>query len=210
MFLPQASIVIKVTTGIGENAGRDLLGRAISSYEQLPTIDEAGVVVVFDLANVQLATTSFVKACILPLFQSGRAYTDSVSHDVSDAFGFKALNVFPVIANANRDAEDLVDEIFGRRKFPTLSLRSDNMANNGGRQIGFLENTLVTTMQMLDSEDFVSAAMLSEKYANQVKITQTAWSNRLNDLWRVRLLQRVRNGKTLYYKPLKKEIIYGR
>lgn len=200
--------VLKAATGVGAGAGQRLLAEATGWFTNTQLGEEGGIVA-FDLSAVELATTSFIKASVLPLFQSARLSTEIGAQTMADAFGLPALNAFPVLADARPEVEELADEIFGRRGFPLLSLKLDADHNlTGGRMVGFLDDTLVKTLRNWDGMERHTAASLKEKFPEQ-DITQTAWSNRLNDLWRVRLLRRARQGKSWIYQPISTGVIYG-
>lgn len=200
--------ILKATSGIGAAAGQRLLSEVLNSFPRA-SAGELGIVVGFDLADVDLATTSFLKTSVLPLFQSSRLSTDPAAQTMTDAFGLPSLNAFPVIVNAKPEVEELADEIFGRRGFPLLSLKMDAGSEFvGGRMVGFLDEVLARTMRGWGDGERHTAASLQDKFPDQA-ITQTAWSNRLNDLWRVRLLRRVRQGKSWIYQPVANGVIYG-
>jgi hypothetical protein len=198
---------LKPNSGIGNAPGQRLLADAKDWFTENPPIEE-GTIVAFDLSDIEFATTSFVKTSILPLYQSARLSTETNAQTMSDAFGLPAWNAFPVIVNARPEVEELTDEIFGRRGFPLLSLKmSNDNCFSGGRLIGFLDDVLIKTMRAWPGIDCHTAASLHEKFSDQ-GITQTAWSNRLNDLWRVRLLRRFRQGKSWKYQPIAMGVNY--
>lgn len=201
--------VVTATTGIGSDAGQRLLGQ-VTEWFRTASIGEAGGVVLFDLSAIgDLATTSFFKASVLPLFQAARLSTEPGARSVADAFGIPALNAFPVIANARAEVEELADEIFGRRGFPLLCVQiHSNCTVQRGRLVGYLDDVLMRTMRSWPGAEPHTAASLHAMFPDE-GITQTAWSNRLNDLWRVRLLRRVRQGKSWSYKPIINGVTYG-
>ena len=201
-------LVVKVSSALGAEAGQRILAEVTESIRHVSPSD-LGMIVVFDVSGIDLASTSFFKSSVLPLFQSARLSTEPGAQTMADAFGLPALNVFPVLAGARPEVEELADEIFGRRSFPLLSLKFDGEQNlAGGRLVGFLDDALAKTLRNWKENERHTAASLQEKFPEQ-GITQTAWSNRLNDLWRVRLLRRVRQGKAWIYQPIAKGVIYG-
>lgn len=201
-------LVFKATSGIGAAPGQRLLSDIVGSFPRA-AVGEFGAIVAFDLTDIDLATTSFLKTSVLPLFQSARLSTDPAAQTMTDAFGLPSLNAYPVIVNAKPEVEELADEIFGRRGFPLLSLKMDaNGDLTGGRMVGFLDEVLVRTMRNWGDQERHTAASLQEKFPEQA-ITPTAWSNRLNDLWRARLLRRVRQGKSWIYQPVANGVNYG-
>ena len=199
----------KIESAIGEEAGKKALEKAFRYLDSRDS-DGKGTVVAFDLEDIEFATTSFVKSSLLALYQSGRFSTETATMSPADAFGIPTYNVFPMIANANEELEALTDEIFGRRGFPFLSVNLDELGHpTEGRMLGFLDEALLRTMRnWRDSSQAVTAAELRSQFPEE-KISQTAWSNRLNDLWRLRLLQRERRGKSWLYNLVIEGINYG-
>lgn len=199
---------IPVTSAIGDADAQKVLQAVIKKVEAQEQSDQ-GVVVIFDLSKIEFATTSFIKGCILAVFQAGKLSTDPSNISAFNAFGVPPMNVFPVIANANEELSSLVDEIFGRRNLPMLAIQLDKKgANQGGRLLGGLDDALLRTIRAWKAKSPVTAADLKETFADE-GISQTAWSNRLNDLWRLRLLLRRRKGKSWLYQPVMEEINYG-
>lgn len=204
----QKFLRIPVTSAIGDTDAEKALQAVVKEVESQEQSDQ-GVVVVFDLSDIEFATTSFIKGCILAVFQSGKLSTDPSNIAAFNAFGVPAMNVFPVIANANEELSSLVDEIFGRRNLPMIAIQLDKKGKNlGGRLLGRLDDALLRTMRTWKAKSPVTAADLKETFGDE-GISQTAWSNRLNDLWRLRLLLRRRKGKSWLYQPVMEEINYG-
>jgi len=153
------------TSGIGAPPGQRLLTEAASWFADNPA-GEAGTVVAFDLSQIEFATTSFVKTSILPLYQSARLSTEADARTMTNAFGLPAWNAFPVIANARPEVEELIDEIFGRRGFPLLSLKAESDGSFvGGRLVGFLDDVLVRTMKNWPNTESHTAGSLHGKFA---------------------------------------------
>jgi len=201
-------LLLIATTGIGNVAGQRLLVEATEWFDGVSLGDD-GALVIFELSAVELATTSFIKSSVLPLFQSARLSTDPNAQSMADAFGLPALNAYPVLANVQPEVEELADEIFGRRGFPLLSLKySADHDLQGGRMLGYLDEALVRTMRNWPEWERHTAATLLDNFPDE-GITQTAWSNRLNDLWKARLLRRIRQGKSWSYQPVSKGVTYG-
>lgn len=183
---------------------RDVLERTSES-----SYDEAGLVVAVDLAKVSLATTSYIKAGLLPLFFSGQRYADQVGSGLLDAGGVPALNLYPVFCNVDEEVLDTMNEVFAGRRLPFLVAGLSNGELGSGRIFGFLDDALVRTIRLIHQREQVTALELASEFSKE-DIKPTAWNNRLNDLWRLRLLRRIKRGKAWWYKPVTKEIIYGR
>ncbi len=171
--------------------------------------DEAGLVVALDLTNVSLATTSYIKASMLPLFFTGQRYADQTGSGLSDASGIPTLNLYPVFCNVNDEVLDTMNEVFAGRRLPFLIATLSENELSSGKIYGFLDEALLRTIRLIHLRDNVTALELAAEFP-QENIKPTAWNNRLNDLWRFRLLRRTKRGKAWWYQPVTKEITYGR
>jgi len=183
---------------------REVLERVSES-----SYDEAGIVVAVDLAKVSLATTSYIKAGLLPLFFSGQRYADQAGSGLVDSGGVHALNVYPVFCNIDTEVLDTMNEVFAGRRLPFLAANLDDGNLGNGRVFGFLDDALLRTIRLIHQREQVTALELASEFSNE-DIKPTAWNNRLNDLWRLRLLRRIKRGKAWWYKPVTKELSYGR
>ncbi len=188
----------------GERVLREVLERTSES-----SYDEAGLVVAVDLAKVSLATTSYIKAGLLPLFFSGQRYADQVGSGLLDTGGVPALNLYPVFCNVDEEVLDTMNEVFAGRRLPFLVAGLSDGELGSGKIFGFLDDALVRTIRLIHQREQVTALELASEFSKE-DIKPTAWNNRLNDLWRLRLLRRIKRGKAWWYKPVTKEIIYGR
>jgi len=199
---------IKVETAMGAIPAEKLM---ISVKQKIGVTDmqNIGVIVILDFSEANYATTSFIKGSVLSLMMSGKVHAESSNSGIVESSHAEAMNVFPVIANANPEIEDITDEIFGRRNLPLISVRQcDGEILADGKMIGYLDDALLRTMRMWSDPEPITATQLHTKYPNE-GISRTAWSNRLNDLWRLRLLKRSRHGKSWKYTPVVKEVYYG-
>ena len=193
---------------LGSPAGERVLREALDRASELP-YDEAGLVVAVDLAKVSLATTSYIKAGLLPLFFSGQRYADHVGSGLTDTGDVPALNLYPVFCNVDDEVLDTMNEVFAGRRLPFLAAPLSDGELGNGRVFGFLDEALVRTIRLIHQREQVTALELASEFSKE-DIKPTAWNNRLNDLWRLRLLRRIKRGKAWWYKPTTKEITYGR
>ena len=162
-----------------------------------------------DLAKVSLATTSYIKAGLLPLFFSGQRYADQAGSGLVETAGVPALNLYPVFCNIDTEVLDTMNEVFAGRRLPFLVADLDGGNLRNGRIFGFLDEALVRTIRLIHQREQVTALELASEFSNE-DIKPTAWNNRLNDLWRLRLLRRIKRGKAWWYKPVTKDLTYGR
>jgi hypothetical protein len=193
---------------LGSLAGERVLREALERVSKA-SFDEAGAVLAIDLAKVKLATTSYIKAGMLPLFLSGQRYSDQASNGLVSASSVPALNIYPVFCNVDDEVLDTMNEVFAGRRLPFLvgDLHDGDLGN--GRVFGFLDEALVRTIRLIHLREQVTALELVSEFSEE-DIKPTAWNNRLNDLWRLRLLRRIKRGKAWWYKPVTKELTYGR
>jgi hypothetical protein len=202
-------ILISVPSkALGALAGECVL-REVLERTSKTSCDEAGIVLAVDLVKVNLATTSYIKAGLLPLLFSGQRYADQTTSGSADAGGVSALNIYPVFCNVEEEVLDTMNEVFAGRRLPFLvgDLHDGDLSN--GRIFGFLDEALLRTIRLIHRREKVTALELASEFSNE-GIKPTAWNNRLNDLWRLRLLRRIKRGKEWWYKPVTKELTYGR
>ncbi len=193
---------------LGSPAGERVLREALERVSE-SSYDEAGLVMAVDLAKVSLATTSYIKAGLLPLFFSGQRYADQAGSGLVETAGVPALNLYPVFCNIDTEVLDTMNEVFAGRRLPFLVADLDGGNLRNGRIFGFLDEALVRTIRLIHQREQVTALELASEFSNE-DIKPTAWNNRLNDLWRLRLLRRIKRGKAWWYKPVTKDLTYGR
>lgn len=200
--------IIGSPKAIGSPAGEQLFGVACSRLQSEPPT-ELGTVVVVDLHRVSLATTSYVKAGLLSLTLAGQRHADRATSGLLDSVGPSPLNVYPVFANADVEVLDTLQEVYAGRGLPFISAQLADGAIVGAKICGFLDEALARTMRLIRGRELVTALDLAAEFSTE-GIKPTAWNNRLNDLWRLRLLRRFKRGKAWWYQTINKEMIYGR
>jgi hypothetical protein len=73
--------------------------------------------------------------------------------------------------------------------------------------LGHLDGALKMTFEALVKQKVAAAPCLFNLYPNE-NITVTAWNNRLNDLHSLRLVRKIRSGRSWEYQPLTKKILW--
>ncbi len=185
----------------------------IANLRVLLTSTGVGEIVVLDFNGIETATSSYLKATALWLFNCGRlaaSTTLTPSSDSQSATNVEAFAVFPVILKPSPEVEDGLDEIFGRRFLPCLV--ADEMDSEGIAAVhivGELEETLKRTLNVLKKVGPTTAADLHQRSPDE-QINPTAWNNRLAELYRLRLAKRTKQGRFLIYEAIAKHIEYGR
>jgi hypothetical protein len=193
---------------IGSPAG-ELLFADASSKIRNAVADESGLVVVIDFRKVTLATTSYVKAGLLALSLAGKRHGELTGTALDDSFGPTPLNIYPVFANLDSEVLDTIQEVYAGRGLPFVSAQLSDDRICDAQICGFLDEALARTMRLIRGREQVTALELAAEFPSE-GIKPTGWNNRLNDLWRLRLLRRVKRGKAWWYKTINKELIYGR
>src|SRR6478609_1442897 len=98
--------------------------------------------------------------------------------------------------------------MFKPRGLPLLcgkKMRNDLITE--GTVVGHLDPALRATLSAVTKRATATAPLLHNEHPNE-KITVTAWNNRLNDLYQLRLVRRVRAGRTWEYHSLAKELVW--
>jgi hypothetical protein len=107
------------------------------------------------------------------------------------------------------EVHDTIQEVFAGRGLPFVAAQLSGNKLTDAQICGFLDEALARTMRLIRGREQVTALELAAEFSTE-GIKPTAWNNRLNDLWRLRLLRRVKRGKAWWYKAINKELTYGR
>jgi hypothetical protein len=195
----------------GYITGRQHAEKIIELIDERAPVDD--LLVVFDFEGTELATASYLKASILWLAICGRMAAGALEASelrTLDSLLVRPLPVIPVAARPNEDVRTELEEIFDGRRIPLVVVDNYTERHLGaGVVIGNLEAVPARTMRLIaDMEEF-TAYDLHDKYPEEA-VSATAWNNRLNELYRLRLLRRRKAGKYWKYQPIAKELTYGR
>lgn len=185
---------------------------AAKAVSQLEEANEVGTLVVFDFADVELATASYLKATVLWAVTCGRMHAGIIDAEELrslDASQFQPLNIFPLVANTNAEIETELEEIFGGR-WLACAIATQITAKKvvKAKVVGKLEPTAAKTLKAIKGLGEFTAYDLVERFPKE-GINATAWNNRLVDLHRLRLLRRRKQGKFWKYQPVADQLIYG-
>lgn len=174
--------------------------------------DDPGTRVVFDFADIKLASASYIKATILWLTSCGRMHAGVI--DPGELLSlentqFGPFNVFPLVASANHEIEIELREVFGGRGLVCIMATewtSDKVAI--AKVVGSLEATASKTLKAINGLTEFTAYDLQDRFPNEA-VNATAWNNRLAELYRLRLLRRRKEGKFWKYQPVADQLNYG-
>lgn len=181
----------------GATAAQDDLGALLP--ELLKPSSVPGILNL-DLEGVESVTSSYLRATLHWAFLCGQADSRNSQDSSPDPFSIRPLPVYPVISNCNGDALADVDDFFRSRTIPLLMVTEwSNTGIQSATLLGTLDSNLKETLVKL-CDGPATAQELSSKSSE--KITSNAWSNRLADLYSLRLVTRERSGKYWIYSSL--------
>lgn len=211
-FLPPGTTSANGTV-IGEDHRQEILSLLSTRERSAPTI------FLLDYADVEHATSSYVKRTALWLFRCGGAFCGSsegmgADELLGDLGGIVPIptNVFPVAANLSADIRDEINEVFARRALPfleALKFGHKEILSAGvlGQPEPSVQDTLVS-IAGLNTHEITAKTLFGAM--SKAGIGLTAWGNRLSDLHRLRLLDRRKQGKEWVYRPVASTFEYGR
>jgi len=198
----------------GAITGQSHAAKAFSLVEEGGR-DEAGVQLLFDFSNVELATASYIKSSVLWFTSCGRMHAGIIDPEELrslDNTHFKPLNVFPAVGGINPEIEIELQEVFGGRGLACVTATQwTDLAIKHGRVLGKMESTGIRTLRAIADLSGLSeftAYDLQERFPNE-RVNATAWNNRLAELHRQRLLRRRKSGKFWKYQTVAEELVYG-
>jgi len=183
----------------------------LTELNQIDT-PESGLIVLFDFAQIEHVTASYLKNVLLRFTLCGQMHAGALGAEEqrSGHWSFlKPLNVFPVVVNANAEVRHEIDEVFGLRGLACVaadSLEGDVIAV--GKVLGAIDPVVARTIEALKGFTEATANDLHQKFPKD-GINITAWNNRLLGLNRSRIAQRRKEGKFWKYQPLAGVMTYG-
>lgn len=170
----------------GRLLGRRHFGQICQALTEVPP----GEVVFLDFASIDFVTGSWINACLVPLL----VWSADEQHDL-----------YPVITGL---AAEWVDEFRTVATFTNECFMLGETDLSKGELIGELEPAQLEAMQHVMRLQEVTGAGLEHHCSGRVRAT--AWNNRLRGLSRKRLVRRTSQGREQRYRPLVKELFYGR
>jgi hypothetical protein len=192
----------------GATMGQKLLAPLL---DQLRAFGREDQVVILDLAGIEVANASFLKATALWLQRAGAVFADlEEGRTRGPVVGPEPLNVFPLLANAGPEVLEEIDTILRSEQIPLLvAVLSEGDRIVKARRMGHLDLALEETLTALAKERTATASSLCERYPQKPPIKSPAWSNRLAELYRLRLARRDREGRQWRYVSLAEEVLHG-
>lgn len=163
------------------------------------------VFVGFDFSDAVAVNGSYLRSTLLWMMLCGQADVENETPSNStQAFAIRPYPLFPLVSGCSEAVKAEIAEFFLPRNLAVLIVPTlDAIENSKALIIGHMEKFLGETLSSLCQLGSATAHQLSQ--ASTEKITINAWSNRLLDLYRLRLVRRQREGKFWIYKPIAKE-----
>lgn len=148
----------------------------------------APTVVVLDFRGITVATSSFLRECVIGFRDTCRR---------------SQFNVYPVVANLNDVVlEELRDLLKQRRQaLVCCEICSDNRIVSA-RVEGVLEEKQLVTLDAILAAGEVDAGWLAEQFSSTEKLSSTGWSNRLASLAAEGILVETRSGRVKRYRTV--------
>lgn len=194
---------------LGEEWLQPLVASLVSEADTLA--GSSGEVILLDLTGIETATASFLKATIIALLKAGqRAAIGEQQLAGANVPALPAWNIFPCVMGLAADVREELVEVLGSPRLVCLEvLEWDATTIHKARLHGTLERTLWDTLaSLISAPSGLTASQLHESHREE-GINQTAWNNRLSDLFRLRLVRRVRQGRHWLYSSIAREVIRG-
>lgn len=159
-----------------------------------------------NLSKATSVTGSYLRATVHWALLCGQAEAGGTAPSANlEKWSIRPLPLFPVVIGGSTEVIDDVNDFFRTRSLPFLQItKRTNSVLKTARLLGTLDAFLASTLFSLTQAGDATAAELAER--NNEAITVNAWSNRLADLYLLRLVTRRRTGKFWRYSPLAKEI----
>jgi hypothetical protein len=194
-ILPQNGVAIGATLGAQH---MENLYKSIAS-KTLPL----GEIVILNFKGIEQVNGSYIKSTALWLFLCGRmAVIPQMTATPPRHFAdLRPYDLYIVVSCLSAEVRDEFDDFLKHRNFPMLlATRYDSNQIEEATLLGHLDATLKKTFEALLKHKAATAPRLYDLYQSE-KITVTAWNNRLNDLHSLRLVRRVRSGRSWEYQP---------
>jgi hypothetical protein len=164
------------------------------------------IVFLLDLSKAVSVTASYLRATVHWALLCGQAEVQEKGSAASlEPWAVRPLPLFPVVKKGNPEVMADVDDFFRTRSLPILvASKISTTGIKEARLLGELDPVLAHTLQALMDLGEATAGQLADR--SKETITVNGWSNRLADLYLLRLVTRRREGKFWHYSPITKSI----
>lgn len=192
------------------------LGATMAQQDLRPIVEELRAVrsmattIVLDFAGIEMTNGSYLRGTLLWLQAAGIAAAELEEGARRPPEGIEPLNVFPVATNLSADVSEELDIALRAERLPYLVGRVSEVDRIVDLvRVGHLDPALDATLTALAAEKRATAGDLCSRYPQKPEIKPPAWSNRLSELYRLRLARREREGRQWIYTALSEEDVRG-
>jgi hypothetical protein len=187
----------------GATLAQEHLSRVLPA---LNSLNRESTIFMLNLSDVTSITGSYLRATVQWAFLCGQAEVQGTAKSSHlDPWAIRPLPLFPAVIGGSPEVIDEVHDFFRARSLPLFHITKRTKSSlKTARLLGNLDTFLASTLLSLAKLREASAADLAEN--SDENITVNAWSNRLADLYLLRLVTRSRSGKFWRYSPLAEEI----
>jgi hypothetical protein len=159
----------------------------VAALEQLPEFDGPALVAL-DFSGVDLATSSYLSAVLIPL---------------RDHLRLRHQPGYAVAANLGEQVREEVDEMLRRAGEVFLVCTIDAGDRISDVDLcGKLDDKLEETLKLVSRKQETTAAQLHEESRETDPVGATAWNNRLASLAAKSLVVEILQGRTKKYRPV--------
>ncbi|HZI15073.1 MAG TPA: hypothetical protein VE153_32175 [Myxococcus sp.] len=192
-----------ITQLFGATAGQDHIAPLLEKLQASPP----GETVIYDFSGVEHATASYLRATVLRLLRASlRSNVETDSQSTSPRPAGESLDIFLLVANLSEDVAEEFQTVLESQGLACLeATRWDDKRPIQARVRGVLEGVLRDTLVRVVTARNATATMLAEREPPNV----TGWNNRLAELYRMRLVTRVKEGRQWIYSAVCSEVVLG-
>jgi hypothetical protein len=190
----------------GATLGGEHFERMVSELPPLNAPSEVPVAI--DFEGIEDATSSYLKATLLALHQSGRLHAKALpAHELQEqSTQLQPLNITVVVLNATAAVSDCIHEVFARRGLAVLSgTRLNGERLEDAVLLGELEPAAMEALTLSCQFPEFQAADLHGVQSTK-PITVTGWNNRMAEVHGQRLVRRRTEGRTHRFIPLANKV----
>lgn len=192
------------------------LGATMAAADRRPIIAQlretknVPTTIVLDFSGIEMTNGSYLRGTLLWLQAAGTAAAELEDGGRRPPEGIEPLNVFPVATNLGSDVSEELDIALKGEHLPYLIGRVSEVDRIVDLvRVGHLDPALDATLTALIAEKRATAGELCSRYPQKPEIKPPAWSNRLSELYRLRLARREREGRQWIYTALSEEDARG-
>lgn len=168
--------------------GRNMLHKLLAKTEREPPNPEP---VFLDFGDVEVATSSFLRECVL-------GYRDAIRR--------RRSNLYAVVSNPNDAVEEELSDLLRDRSDAMLVCAVGERGRISAlRLVGGLDPKHRQTFERVIQAGGTDAASLIRQHGGDEAVTRTAWNNRLSALAELGLVIEENHGRAKRYLPVLKE-----